>query len=109
MVDGKVEFYQSSLLFAYYIGYLCMVIFFGTTSDVDDDEENVPYKPHGIAVRHVISFLQIFGRPSQLLQGQADCSRGAHHRHGAETHGSRAAAYPHTKDWGGGGACKSLY
>lgn len=33
MVDGKVEFYQSSLLFAYYIGYLCMVIFFGTTSD----------------------------------------------------------------------------
>jgi Ca2+/Na+ antiporter len=51
MVDGKVEFYQSSLLFAYYIGYLCMVIFFGTSTEVDDDEEDVPYKPHGLAVR----------------------------------------------------------
>lgn len=63
-MDGKVELYQSALLFAYYIGYLCMVIFFGTTSDVEDDEEDVPYKPHGIAVRHDISFIQTPGRPS---------------------------------------------
>jgi len=52
MLDGKVELWQSSLLFIYYTGYLCMVIFFGTnTGDVDEDEEDVPYSHAGKVVR----------------------------------------------------------
>eukprot|EP00976_Prorocentrum_cordatum_P004279 83717-Prorocentrum_minimum.AAC.5 len=30
MADGKVEWYQSAFLFLYYMGYLVMVIFYGT-------------------------------------------------------------------------------
>eukprot|EP00240_Pyramimonas_obovata_P002959 CAMPEP_0118922130 /NCGR_PEP_ID=MMETSP1169-20130426/1162_1 /TAXON_ID=36882 /ORGANISM="Pyramimonas obovata, Strain CCMP722" /LENGTH=633 /DNA_ID=CAMNT_0006862957 /DNA_START=137 /DNA_END=2035 /DNA_ORIENTATION=- len=42
MADGKVEWYQSAFLFVYYVGYLVMVIFYGTNTASDDDEEEGP-------------------------------------------------------------------